>query len=139
MSRVIYEGSGISIADSDYTHGVPNPDDPEDFVEGVELEGLDERVTRAPVLRFVLDYPFPRPYEGKVISDSGATLRQIIDAVRQGFRVMYRGAREQDIPNLENKLVDGDYGRAYHVIGDLVIESIEIDDGTGELTIFIGS
>ena len=52
---------------------------------------------------------------------------------------MYRGATPQDLPNLENKLVDGDYGRAFHVIEDLVIESIEIDEEAAELIIGIGS
>ena len=104
-----------------------------------DVEDLDERVSTAPILRFTLDYPFEREYHGQVITDAGASLRQIIDAIRAGFRTMYRGTTTEDIPNLDNKRVRGDFGQAYHVIGDLVIEAISIDDETGTLDISIGS
>jgi hypothetical protein len=132
--RLLYEGS-LQIADADYTHPVEKDDD---YVD-VEIEGLDERVTRLTELRFTLDYPFDRPYEGMVITDAGASLRQIFDAIRGGFRVMYRGASHEEIPNLVNQRVEGDYGRAFHAIGDLVVERIELDEETGVLEIGIGS
>ena len=130
--RTVYEGS-IAVAAADYVH--PSDDGDDD----VAIDGLDELVTRAPVLRFTLDYPFEQPYEGTVVGDAGVTLREIIDAVRAGFRRMYRGAVEEDIPDLDNKHVVGDYGQAYHVIDDLVIEQIDLDEDDARLEIAIGS
>lgn len=66
------------------------------------------------------------------------TLRRIIDAIRAGFRKMYEGAEVRDIPGMMNKDVRGAYGNAFHVIGDLVVESIELCDGD-RLEISIGS
>lgn len=126
--RTLYEGS-LSVADADYI----DPD------TEAEIENLDKRVTKQPIVGFTLDYPFEKPYEGKIVTDAGATLRQIIDAIRGAYRTMYRGTTVEDIPNLENKRVTGEYGQALHVIEDLVIESIEIDEKTGQLEIFIGS
>ena len=136
MPQTIYEGS-VSVAESAYTHPVFN-EETDDYVE-VPIEGLDERVSTLSRLAFTLDYPFDKPYHGEIVSDAGPTLRQIIDGIRKGFRTMYRGATAQDIPNLANKLVDGDYGRAYHAIEDLVIEAIDLDEETASLDIGIGS
>src|SRR6266568_6923958 len=113
--RLIYEGS-IKVDDLDYAHYVERDGD---YVR-VEIDGLDDIVTRAPRLRFTLDYPFEKPCEGTVVGDAGVTLRQIIAAIRTCFRAMYRGAVHEPIPNLHNQRVDGDYGRAFHAIGDLV-------------------
>ena len=132
--REIYDGS-ITVNDDGYTHTVERGDD---WVE-VEIEDLDQRVTRNPILKFTLDYPFEKPYEGTIVTDAGASLRQIIDAIRAAYRMMYRGASIEDIPNLLNKRVQGDYGEAIHAIDDLVIEGIAVDDETGELEIIIGS
>jgi hypothetical protein len=132
--RLLHDGE-IAVSDAGYTTSVEQDDD---YVD-VEIEGLDERVTSLPVLTFKLDYPFETVYEGKVITDAGASLRQIIDAIRDGFRIMYRGAVSEDTALPGNKRVQGDYGQAFHVIDDLVIESIAIDDETGELDISIGS
>jgi hypothetical protein len=38
------------------------------------------------------------------------TLRAIIDAVRAGFRTMYEGTTQRDIPGMENKDVNGPAG-----------------------------
>jgi hypothetical protein len=93
-------------------------------------------VSSAPELRFTLDYPFEKPFTGTV---TGAlTLRRIIDAVRAGFRTMYQGTTEREIPGMANKDVRGAYGKAFHVIGDLVIEEIQLCDGK-TLEIGIGS
>ncbi len=86
-ARTIYVG-GIAVAGGDYTNS-PGTDPGGD---AVPIDGLDALVTRRHRLDFVLDYPFERPYEGHVIGDAGITLRQIIDAVRAGYRTMYRGA-----------------------------------------------
>jgi hypothetical protein len=51
---------------------------------------------------------------------------------------MYEGTTQRDIPNMSNKDVTGPYGRASHVIGDLVIEHIDLCDGRW-LDISIGS
>ncbi|MBP6633603.1 MAG: hypothetical protein KBG28_01125 [Kofleriaceae bacterium] len=134
--RTLYEGN-VSVAASDYTHSQFDQDS-EESTEA-PIEGLDDRVCALSRLTFTLDYPFDRPYHGEIITDAGPSLRQIIDAIRQAYRTIYRGASQQDIPNLENKLVDGDYGRAFHVIDDLVIESIHLDEETAQLDIGIGS
>ncbi|MBL0218384.1 MAG: hypothetical protein IPQ07_31440 [Myxococcales bacterium] len=132
--RVIYEGS-LTVSGTDFTQTVQRGND---YVEA-ELEGLDERIAPNAHLTFTLDYPFSKPYKGTVVTDAGASLRQIIDAIRNGFRVMYRGAAHEEVPNLANEKVDGDYGRAYHAIEDLVIERIDFDEETSELEIEIGS
>lgn len=132
--RTLYEGQ-IEVSRTDYTNPIEQGDD---FVD-VEIRGLDERVTSRPILRFTLDYPFERPYQGEVVTDGGASLRQIIDAVRAAYRQMYRDVTIEPIANLDNKRVRGEYGEALHVIEDLVIESIELDEQSGQLQIFIGS
>lgn len=132
--RTLYDGQ-IAVSRTDYAH------ETEEDGEDVELEipGLDERVTSLAVLHFTLDYPFKRPYQGQVRTDGGASLRQIIDGIRDAYRRMYRDAVIEPIANLDNKRVTGDYGEANHVIEDLVIESIELDEQTGQLEVFIGS
>lgn len=92
-----------------------------------------------PIVRFVLDYPFTTPYQGELVTDAGPSLRQIIDAIRAAYQIMYRGVTIEDVPNLDNKRVRGDFGEAMHVIEDLVIETISIADDTGALDIYIGS
>ncbi len=135
-ARTVYAGGGIKIASDEYTHGIVT--DAGDYGEA-PIDGLDALVTRRYRLDFTLDYPFERQYQGHVIGDSGITLRQIIDAVRAGFRTMYRGASTSDLANLHNKLVEGSYGRALHVIGDLVIERIDVDDDAGRIEVMMGS
>ena len=132
--RTIYDGS-IQVSGSDYTHTVEQDGD---YVEAA-IEDLDERVTTHPVLTFTLDYPFEREYAGEVRAAGGATLRQIVDAIRAAYRAMYSGTTVEDIPNLDNTRVTGAYGEAVHVIDDLVIEGIDLDDATGRLDIAIGS
>ena len=108
--------------------------------EEVEIEGLDELVTDIPVLELTLDYPFDRPYTKRIVGDGGVTLRQVIDAIRTGFRTMYRGAAHSPIAALPgNERVEGDYGEAFHAIGDLVIECIVLHEEERRLEIFIGS
>ncbi len=126
-ARQLYEGS-LAVDGDDYV------DDTE-----LELPGLDDIVTPLSLLQFQLDYPFEKPFNGEVRSEAGTTLRQIIDAIRAGYRAVYSGSTSQDHPNLDNKIVDGDYGRGFHEIGDLVIEGIAIDDDTGVLDVSIGS
>ena len=133
-TRTIYDGS-IQVSGSDYTHSIEQGDD---FVE-VAIEDLDKPVTKRAVLQFTLDYPFEREHQGEVRTDGGATLRQIIDAIRTAYRTMYRDPVVEPIADLDNKRVRGAYGEAYHVIEDLVIEGIELDDETGRLEIIIGS
>ena len=97
---------------------------------------LDDVVSKAPRIEFTLDYPFEKPFTGSVAGD--ITLRRIVDAVRAGFRHMYEGTTQRDIPKMYNKDVSGPYGRAFHVIGDLVIERIDLCDDRW-LDISIGS
>jgi hypothetical protein len=93
-------------------------------------------ISPAKSVRFTLDYPFERPFTGVVTGE--ITLRRTIDAIRAGFRKMYEGSTQRDMPGVANKDVTGTYGQAFHVIDDLVIETIELcaDDS---LSIFIGS
>ena len=51
---------------------------------------------------------------------------------------MYEGSTEREVPGLMNKDVTGKYGRAFHVISDLVIERIELC-ADNSLSISIGS
>jgi hypothetical protein len=129
--RRVFQGC-IGVAATDYTVAG-------DHGEDVQLEGLDVVVTRLPELAFTLDYPFELPFEGRVAAPSGITLRHVIDAIRLGFRTMYEGASHQPIPKLLNQIVEGSFGRAYHPIGDLVIERIDVLDDEGRLDIGIGS
>lgn len=127
----VYKG-GVRVNASDFVHMVERAGS----YAYEPIEGLDRAFTKSTIVRFTLDYPFERPYQGVVTGD--VTLRRTIDAVRAGFREAYEGTEQRDIPGMENKDVNGSYGRAFHVIDDLVIESIELC-GDGTLSIFIGS
>jgi hypothetical protein len=127
----IYEGS-IEVDASKYVHPVAHGDAEVDEA----IPDLDRVVSSAPRIDFTLDYPFEKPFSSSI---TGAiTLRRIIDSVRSGFRHMYEGTTVRDIPKLENKDVRGPYGQAFHVIGDLVIERIDLCDGRW-LDVSIGS
>ncbi|MGE3456887.1 MAG: hypothetical protein AB7O24_17380 [Kofleriaceae bacterium] len=128
---MVYDGS-IEVDSTDYLHPVQRGDD---YVNEA-ISGLDRVVSKAQRVRFTLDYPFEKPFEGVVTGS--ITLQRTIDAIRAGLRKMYEGTTQRDIPQMHNKEVVGAYGRAFHVIGDLVIERIELcaDDS---LSIFIGS
>jgi hypothetical protein len=127
----LYEGS-IAVDASDYVHMAKRGGK---YVKEA-IPGLDRDVSSVPDLRFTLDYPLEQPFTGTVTAP--VTLRRIIDAVRAGFRTMYQGTTEREIPGLANKDVRGVYGKAFHVIGDLVIEGIQLCDGK-TLDIEIGS
>lgn len=127
----IYEGS-IEVDSSKYLHPVAHGDAEVDEA----IPDLDRVISTAPRIDFTLDYPFEKPFVSSVTGS--ITLRRIIDAVRAGFRHMYEGAVVRDIPKLYNKDVTGPYGRAFHAIGDLVIERIDLCDGRW-LDISIGS
>jgi hypothetical protein len=137
MVEIALDGS-IEVASSDYVMSVWD-EEAEDSVE-VQIARLDEVVTKRRRATFVLDYPFELTFEGEVVSVSdGITLRQIIDAIRNGYRTMYDATTEEPIANMINKLVKGKYGAAFHVMSDLVIESLELNEETGVLEIGIGS
>jgi hypothetical protein len=129
--RAVYDGS-IAVNSTDYIHSVARGDD---FVD-VPIEGLDRIISASAKVRFSLDYPFEKPFNGVVTGQ--ITLRRTIDAIRAGFRHMYEGSTEREIPGMSNKDVSGPYGRAFHAIDDLVIEHIDLcaDDS---LVIDIGS
>jgi hypothetical protein len=110
-----------------------------DDVEG-PVEGLDEVVVEMPHVDLTLDYPFENPYSTVVDGGpDGVTLRQIIDAVRRGFREMYRETSQSVTSLPGNPRVEGKYGVAFHPIGDLVIEGIVFHEDDGRLEILIGS
>lgn len=127
----IYRGS-ITVDATDYVHRVKQGGNS----VKQPIDGLDRAVSSSPRVRFWLDYPFEKPYAGTV--EGKVTLRAVIDAIRAGFRKMYEGTTVRDIPKMANKNVTGAYGKAFHVIGDLVIESIDLCDGD-MLAIDIGS
>jgi hypothetical protein len=127
----IYKGS-IEVNSVDYLQPVEVGD------ADVErsIPDLDRVISTASRIDFTLEYPFEKPFSGSITED--LTLRRIIDAVRKGFRHMYEGTTQRDIPKLENKDVTGPYGHAFHVISDLVIEQIDLCDGRS-LDVSIGS
>jgi len=114
--RTVYDGS-IDVAANDYTHLVQRGDD---YVS-VPVENLDKVFSTSADVRFTLDYPFEKPFAGTVKGQ--LTRRNIIDAIRRGFRTMYEGTSVQDIPGMYNKDVRGPYGRSFHAIDDLVIRT----------------
>ncbi len=125
----LYDQGPVEVASNGYTD-----------VEDAPLEGLDDVIIEMPYVDFTLEYPFTRSYDGVVDGGpDGITLRQIIDAVRRGFREMYRAASHQPIARLMNERVEGAYGTAFHAIGDLVIEGIVFHEEEGRLEILIGS
>ena len=126
----LYAGA-IDVAARDYTHFRGESEVKE------KIPALGKVVSKSARLRFTLEYPFEKPFEGEVTAP--ITLRKIIDAVRAGFRKMYEGTRQQDIPGMYNKDVQGPYGRAFHAIDDLVIEAIVLCESAGTLEIDIGS
>ena len=127
----IYEGS-IEVDARSYMQTVAVGSN----VEDEAIPGLDIVLAKDRRIDFTLDYPFEKPFAGSVTGE--ITLRRIIDAVRAGFRHMYEGTSQRAIPHMANKDVTGSYGRSFHVIGDLVIESIDLCDGV-RLDISIGS
>jgi hypothetical protein len=127
----VYAGS-IAVNARDYVHAVERGSD---YVDEA-VSDLDKVLTKSKRIRFTLDYPFEKPFAGSV--DGQITLRRTIDAIRSGFRTMYEGSTEREIPKMMNKDVSGNYGHAFHAIDDLVIERIDLcaDDS---LAISIGS
>ena len=136
MEVLLYEGS-IAVASGDYVHIVY--DEAADSYTQCSIENLDVQVSSLPQIAFKLDYPFEKEFEGKLVTAAGPTLRQVIDAIRGGFATRYEGTSQEEHAYLSNKLVTGPYGRAFHAIEDLVIESITLDTDTGQLEIGIGS
>jgi len=94
-------------------------------------------VTKRKELSFQLDYPFQKPLKMKIKGVKGITLHQIVRAIRRGFRTMYAGSKSKKIRGMLNREVEGKYGHAFHVIGDLAIERIVLKGG--KLDLFIGS
>lgn len=92
----------------DYVHPVEKGDD---YVDE-PLRDLDKVLTNAAEVRFTLDYPFERPFAGLITKP--ITLRRLVDGIRAGFRKMYAGATEREIPGMMNKDVQGLYGRSFH-------------------------
>lgn len=103
----VYEGS-IDVDASNYVQPIAHGDA---WVDEA-IPDLDHVISTAPRIEFTLDYPFEKPFTGSITGD--ITLRRIIDAVRSGFRHMYEGTTQHDIPKMYNKDVTGPYGRAFH-------------------------
>ncbi|MBL8718324.1 MAG: hypothetical protein JNL79_20250 [Myxococcales bacterium] len=132
----LYGDQTLDVDSDDY---VARSYDPEsgDEVEAV-IEGLDDVVLECDEVDLVLDYPFEQEYRAQLTGE--ITLRQIIDAIRRGFREMYRGASHAPIAGLPgNEDVKGSYGQAYHGIHDLVIEGILFHEEEGLIEVLIGS
>jgi hypothetical protein len=116
--RVIFDGA-LRVGGDDYFHFV------DDVGTEAEVEDLDVQVTLLPAVQFWLDYPFATELAGTVRAEGGITLRQVIDAIRAGYRTMYRGAAARDV--------------AAHTIEDIYIERIVLDEETGDLDVVVGS
>jgi len=105
---------------------VPLRVDSGDFLHlDAPLTGLDEVMTDEPELTFTLEYPFEKPYAGTIKTAKGATRRQIIDAIRTGFRTMYAATTE----------TGGTYGRAHQRLDHLFIDRIALDDDVLEIVV----
>ncbi len=97
-----------------------------DFLHlGAPLANIDEIVATEPALRFTLDYPFEKPYAGVISTAAGASLRQILDAIRAGFRAMYAATSPEG----------GPYGRAHQAFDHLFIDRIELVDDVLEIVV----
>lgn len=104
-----------------------------------DTAGLDAVAVPANTVTLTLDYPFNKPLVKTLHSPTGFTLRQIIEAIRAGYREMYQATRDAQLPGLLNRHVTGPYGDAYHAMEDLVIERIRYDAQKGALYLSIGS
>lgn len=117
----LYSGH-IGVADDDYMELVSEDGGPP---EEMPIEGLDDVLTELTPVAVVLDHPFDRPHRARLSGDDGITLRQVIDAVRQGFRTMYQSR--------------GAYGEVFHPITDIVIETIILDDEKKTISLEVGT
>ena len=117
----LYSGS-IGVADDDYMELASEDGGPP---EEVPIEGLDDVLTELTQVELILDHPFEHPHSARLSGDDGITLRQVIDAVRQGFRTMYQSR--------------GAYGEVFHPITDVVIETIILDDEKKTITLEVGT
>jgi hypothetical protein len=105
---------------------VPLRVDSSDFLHlDVPIADLDEVVTSERELRFTLDYPFEKPYAGTIKTASGATRRQVIEAIRAGFRTMYAATTA----------AGGPYGRAHQQLDHLFVDRIALDDDVLEILV----
>lgn len=97
----------------------------------VKLQGKENKAV------CTIDYPFPK---GKTIEFTFRTIGDIVRAVRNCLTEMYNYSEQQEqSPMLINQVFEGDYGSAYHSIGDLFIDDIEYDTKTYELNVSIVS
>lgn len=97
----------------------------------VELQGKENKAV------CTIDYPF---HKGKTIEFSFTSITDIVKAVRDGLTEMYKYSHQQkQSPMLINNTFNGEYGSAYHSIGDLFIEAIYYDTDSCRLDVAIGS
>ena len=97
----------------------------------VELQGKENKAV------CTIDYPF---HKGKTIEFTFTSINDIVKAVRNGLMEMYNCSEQQEQPPmLINHIFNGEYGEAYHSIGDLFIESIYYNVDTCKLDVAIGS
>ncbi len=134
-TQELYADGWIAVDSDEYV--AQEYDEDADDTVSTPIEGLDDVLLESGGVELVLDYPFELPYRAELAGD--ITLRRIIDAVRSGFREMYRGATHAPIEGLLNEHVAGTYGQAFHGIHDLVIEGILFHEEEGRLEILIGS
>lgn len=130
-AKTVYDG-GARVQDTTWVHTV---DQNGEYVEEA-ISGLDDVIAKGKSFTFTLDYPFEKPFTGRV--EGELTRRKAIDAIRAGFRKMFEVSKIEDIPGMANKRVTGPYGEGFHEIGDLYIEHIELCDGS-TLQISMGS
>ena len=105
---------------------VPLRVDSADFLHlDVPLTDLDEVISDEAELKFTLLYPFEKPYTGTIQSGGGATRRQILEAIRAGFRTMYAGTTAEG----------GTYGRAHQQLDRLFIDRIALEGDVLEIVV----
>ena len=86
------------------------------------------RFTELKAVTIVFRYPLTRKARLKFRSETGFTRAEIIECIRSGYRRIYAEERE------ESK-----WGIWGHEMGNLLIESVEVDDDTGIVNLGIGS
>jgi hypothetical protein len=113
------------------------------WVDSAGTEGIKDpsvRFTELKAVTIVFTYPLAREARIGFKSETGFTRAEIIECIRLGYRKIYAedGERGPDLPCWmgapKNK-----WGIWGHDIGDLMIESVDVDVDTGVVTLGIGS
>ena len=111
-----------------------------------------KNVINTPEIKYTISYPLNNPVEVTEKSNNGFSAKMIISSICNNYKRIYKEEEESMLLPAHTKSdillnrnqTDGKYGIWGHDIGDLFIESIDIDATkttaeTTYLTLFIGS